>query len=119
MARIYFKKREREVPLAHVWHAIEKLERSPNSPYLFESPNRGVHKHVRRDSWSKRTTKFFKEEMGMHGYTNHTLRHGCISHLVRNEKPIKKVAQLTGHSSIRVTEIYTHLNGEDLKGLFE
>lgn len=45
----------------------------------------------------------------------HTLRHTFASHLVQNGVPLKTVSVLLGHSSIKMTEIYSHLSPETLE----
>jgi integrase/recombinase XerD len=47
--------------------------------------------------------------------TCYTFRHCCGSHLVQNNVDIKFVADLLGHSSVRTTQVYTHLNIKDLQ----
>jgi len=40
----------------------------------------------------------------------HDLRHTFASILAMSDTPIKTIAELLGHSDIRVTEIYTHFS---------
>ena len=40
----------------------------------------------------------------------HTMRHTFASHLVMKGVSIRTVQELLGHSSIRVTEMYSHLS---------
>jgi integrase/recombinase XerD len=42
--------------------------------------------------------------------TFHTLRHGFASHLINKGVPINQVQILLGHSDIRTTSIYLHVN---------
>lgn len=45
----------------------------------------------------------------------HTFRHCCATHLLRRGAGIQYIQQLLGHSNLHATEIYLHLDIEDLK----
>jgi len=45
----------------------------------------------------------------------HTFRHCCATHLLRGSASVRHVQQLLGHRDLNTTEIYTHLELEDLK----
>jgi integrase/recombinase XerD len=49
----------------------------------------------------------------------HTFRHCCATHLLRGGASIRHVQQLLGHRDLNTTEIYTHLELEDLKQAIE
>lgn len=65
--------------------------------------------------WDKYRTLAGKS--GQQGYTFHILRHTCASRLVQAGMDLYVVKTLLGHSSIKVTEQYAHLNPECMDGV--
>lgn len=49
----------------------------------------------------------------------HTLRHSYATHMLEGGANIRQVQELLGHESILTTEVYTHVNRKQLRGVVE
>jgi len=47
--------------------------------------------------------------------TVHTFRHSCATHLLRGGAGVRHIQQLLGHRDLNTTEIYTHIELQDLQ----
>lgn len=54
------------------------------------------------------------------GYTTHTLRHTTATMIYKYVKPdVLLLKELLGHSTVKSTEIYTHVDNKDIRKAFE
>ncbi|MBR6347724.1 MAG: tyrosine recombinase [Spirochaetales bacterium] len=84
------------------------------SPYMFISQEQKVI--TRQEIWVR--LKKYCETAGVDSKV-HTLRHSFATHMLKNGADLRSVQELLGHSDIRTTEIYTHVDTDDLFRAFE
>ena len=84
------------------------------SPYMFISQEQRVI--TRQEIWVR--LKKYCDIAGVDAKV-HTLRHSFATHMLQNGADLRSVQELLGHSDIRTTEIYTHVNTDDLFRAFQ
>ncbi len=118
-------KKERLVPFGDV--ALEKLKtylvsarprlsKTEKVPCVFL--NR-FGKPMSRQGFWKRLNQYALSAGIRSPVTPHVLRHSFATHLLERGADLRSVQLLLGHASISTTQIYTHLNRERLKKIYE
>lgn len=116
--------KRRIIPITN--QIVSELENYINSQE--ESKNKAVFlniKGVRMQGWTfnkmlkelisktKFGQKFSTEELNKIGI--HSLRHSIATHLLENGMKLEQVQTFLGHSNLETTQVYTHINQEQLK----
>ena len=69
---------------------------------------------------SNRRLKYYAKKQGINLDINpHMLRHSFASHILQSSGDIRAVQELLGHSNISTTQIYTHLNWNQLAKTYD
>lgn len=92
-----------------------KLTRTaPHAPWVFVS--RGGRGLSREMLWV--LVKKYVRRTGLNGKVSpHTLRHSFATHLLAGGADLRTVQELLGHSNIRTTQHYTHVDRDRLKAI--
>lgn len=118
-------KKERLVPVGEV--ALERLKayltgvrpglaKSARVPHVFL--NRFGGRLSRQGFW--KTLHRYALQAGVTSpVTPHVLRHSFATHLLERGADLRSVQIMLGHASISTTQIYTHLNRERLKQIYQ
>lgn len=88
---------------------------NPQSNYLFISRDGN---HLTNRSIQKRLETFAQKYATRHIHP-HMLRHSFASHILDSSKDLLAVKDLLGHADISSTQIYTHLNFQQLADVFD
>jgi integrase/recombinase XerD len=118
-------KKERLVPVGEV--ALERLKeylssvrpglaKSRRSPHVFL--NRSGRALTRQGFW-KLLNRYALQAGIRSPVTPHVLRHSFATHLLERGADLRSVQLMLGHASISTTQIYTHLNRERLKQIYQ
>lgn len=110
--------KERFVPMGE--HACTWLSRylKEARPELAKRPSNAVFVNRRGDQLSRKGMwKRFREAAARAGVEAkvHTLRHSFATHLLSGGADLRSVQELLGHADISTTQIYTHVDREDLR----
>ncbi|MCP4101675.1 MAG: tyrosine-type recombinase/integrase, partial [Lentisphaerae bacterium] len=112
--------KDRYVPVSEVAAMFLEsytIRRGGGEVPVFLSSNGG---HLSPGSINKRLCKYFKgTEFEGKGFSTHSFRHSCATHLLERGADLRYVQELLGHESIETTVIYTHQMMESLKKVYK
>ncbi len=70
----------------------------------------------RTNAWRRVKAAALRAGLGS-SISPHTLRHSFATHLLMGGADLRAVQEMLGHASIRTTEIYTHMDEEEIESL--
>ncbi|MDK2921934.1 MAG: integrase/recombinase XerD [Desulfonauticus sp.] len=88
----------------------------PKEDYIFL--NRSGKRLTRQGIW-KIIKKYAQQANIIKDISPHVLRHSFATHLLEGGADLRTVQILLGHSDITATEIYTHVNSNRIKSIYE
>lgn len=110
--------KERLVPMGgHACHWLSRYLQEAR-PHLVKRPTNVVFVNRRGDRLSRKGMwKRFREAAERAGVQAkvHTLRHSFATHLLSGGADLRSVQELLGHADISTTQIYTHVDRDDLR----
>ncbi len=86
-----------------------QLLKGKENDYLFLN-SRG--NKMSRQAFFKIVKQIASEKGIKNNISPHTLRHSFATHMLEHGADLRSIQELLGHSNIRTTEIYTHLNNK-------
>ena len=92
------------------------LLRAHKSDYVFLTSRGGP---MTRQAFWARVKKWAKQAGVGKGVSPHVFRHSFATHLLNHGADLRAVQAMLGHSDISTTEVYTHVDRQNLRGLLD
>ncbi len=97
-----------------VQYLVEYLNKRETGPLFLNRYGRRIS-----DRMVRKIVKKYAIHSIFKDISPHTLRHTKATHLLNNGMDLRLLQRFLGHSSIRATQIYTHLNLKELSDVYD
>ncbi len=95
----------------------QKQKTRSHKQFLF--PSRIPSSPITRQGCWKIIQKLMKKSGLLKNVSPHSFRHSLATHLLHNGFDLRSLQMLLGHSSISTVQIYTHLNIQELRNVYD
>jgi integrase/recombinase XerD len=97
-----------------------RISKQPSTAgYLFPIKYAGKIKHITRQSLWKILKELCKKAGIDKRVSPHTLRHSLATHLLQKGADLRALQLLLGHESIATVQIYTHVQTDHLRAIYD
>ncbi len=117
--------KERIIPIYdRAVRALEEYWRKGRSRLMKDSDEKALFLNHRGKRLTRQglwlIIKHYAGEIGMGSeITPHTLRHSFATHMLSGGADLRHIQELLGHANISTTQIYTHVNSERLREVYD
>jgi integrase/recombinase XerD len=119
-------RKERMVPLgSKARDAVAAYLDGPRSIFLGERTSRALfvtrrgRGMSRQGFWKILRRRALQAGIRRRGLSPHKLRHSFATHLLERGADLRLVQQMLGHADLATTQIYTHVNAQRLRSLYD
>ena len=114
--------KDRVVPLGEIAADYLKEYLQMVRPQLCKSPQQQllcVSKHGKQITQANLVwiIRKYVKQAGLTGFTPHSLRHSCATHMLRGGADLRYVQEMLGHASVATTQLYTKVEVKDLQAM--